>query len=182
MATLALPFGRGRHLLGGVNRATDAVIGGWTVQAIVTFASGQYTSPSFTGHDPANASPGNVTQLPDCIGNPNTHTNHTQWWDLSAFAAPPASAGRYGNCHMNILEEYPIHNANMAVNKSWNLTDCFHMIFALQAADVTNTPTFAGAYTNITQANFGAFNSVYNYNQPEQDGYRQMDATLRINW
>jgi hypothetical protein len=56
------------------------------------------------------------------------------------------------------------------------------MIFALQAADVTNTPTFATANTNITQANFGAFTSVYNYNQPEQDGYRQMDANIRINW
>jgi hypothetical protein len=182
MATLELPFGRGRHFLGSANRATDAVIGGWSVQAIVTFASGQYTSPSFTGPDPANASPGNVTQLPDCIGNPNTHTNNQNWWNLSAFAAPPASAGRYGNCHLNTLEEYPIHNANMAVSKTWNLTDRFHMIFALQAADVTNTPTFATAYTNITQANFGAFNSVYNYNQPEQDGYRQMSADLRITW
>jgi hypothetical protein len=183
LATLELPFGRGRHFLGNANRFTDAVIGGWTVQAIVTFASGQYTSPSFTGPDPANASPGNVTQLPDCVADPyaGNRTNQ-QWWNLAAFTAPPSSAGRYGNCHLNTLELYPIHNANMSISKNWNLTDRVHMIFALQAADVTNTPTFATANTNITQANFGAFTSVYNYNQPEQDGYRQMDATLRISW
>jgi len=183
MVSLELPFGRGKHYLSSIDRVTDAAIGSWTVQAIVTFASGQYTSPSFTGPDPANASPGNVTQLPDCVGDavagPRTYA---KWWDVNAFAPPPANAGRYGNCRINTLELYPIHNANMSVSKRWTLTDRLKMMFALQAADVTNTPTFATANTSISQANFGAFTSVYNYNQPEQDGYRQMDATLRISW
>lgn len=183
-ATLALPFGRNRRYLAGVGRATDAVVGGWSIQAVVTFASGQYTSPSYTGPDPANASPGNVTQLPDCVGDPYAISNrtHNNWWNIGAFAAPPKNAGRYGTCNINSLELYPIHNANMSLSKQWSLTERIHMLFALQVANVTNTPTFATANTNISGANFGAFTSVYNYNQPEQNGYRQMDGTLRIRW
>lgn len=183
-ATLALPFGRHRRYLARANRITDAAIGGWGVQAVVTFASGQYTSPSYTGPDPAHASPGNVTQLPDCVGDPYAVQNrtHNNWWNIGAFAPVPANSGRYGNCNINILELYPIHNANMSLSKQWSLTERIHMLFALQIANVTNTPTFASANTNISGANFGAFTSVYNYNQPEQNGYRQMDGTLRIRW
>jgi|UPI00047BC3EA hypothetical protein len=183
MASLELPFGRGKRYLGTINRFSDAVIGGWTVHAIVTFTSGRYTSASFTGPDPANASPGNVTQLPDCVGDAYAgNRTHANWWNVNAFAAPPANAGRYGNCRINTLELYPIHNANMSISKRWTVTDRLHAMFALQAANVTNTPTFAAANTNISQANFGAFTSVFNYNEPEQDGYRQLDATLRISW
>lgn len=83
---------------------------------------------------------------------------------------------------MNILKTYPVHNAGMSVSKGWHITDRIRAMFAVQASDITNTPTFANANTNITQANFGAFTSVYAYNQPEQDGFRQMDARLRITW
>jgi len=183
-ATLALPFGRGRRFLTKANGFTDAVVGGWSVQAIVTFASGQYTSPAYTGPDPANASAGNVTQLPDCVGDPYRVQNrtHSNWWNINAFAAPPANAGRYGTCNINTLELYPIHNANMSFSKQWSFSERVHMLFALQIADITNTPTFSTANTNISGANFGAFTSVYAYNQPEQMGYRQMDGTLRIRW
>ena len=35
-----LPFGKGRHYLGGANRFADAVIGGWSVATIYVYQSG----------------------------------------------------------------------------------------------------------------------------------------------
>lgn len=81
-----------------------------------------------------------------------------------------------------MLQTYPIRNANMSVSKTWHVTDQVMAMFAVQATNITPTPTFANINTNITQANFGAFTSVYAYNQPEGDGFRQMDMRLRFTW
>src|ERR1039458_4461156 len=123
-ATMPLPFGKGHRFLSDTGGIAKLVVSDWTVQAITTFASGQYYSPLFTGADPANASQGFVTQLPDCVGDPNAGARtRSQWFNPSAFAIPPASAGRYGTCGMNTLEGYPIHIAHASVVKQFSITE-----------------------------------------------------------
>ena len=81
----------------------NRLIGDWTLHAITTFASGQYYSPLFTGADPANASQGFVTQLADCVGDPNSGArNLSTWFNPSAFAIP------LGNCRpvWNVRHEH----------------------------------------------------------------------------
>ena len=39
-AVYSLPFGRGKHFLGGMNRAEDLAIGGWQLSVIATFQTG----------------------------------------------------------------------------------------------------------------------------------------------
>src|ERR1035438_7427142 len=95
------------------------VISDWKLLAIGTIASGQYYSPLFTGADPANATQGFVTQLPDCTGDPNAGArNLNTWFKPSAFTIPSASAGRYGTCGMNSLEGFPIHVVHSDINST----------------------------------------------------------------
>ena len=38
-----LPFGRGRWIGNGMNRIADGIIGGWSLDAVMTFQSGQFS-------------------------------------------------------------------------------------------------------------------------------------------
>src|SRR5438105_10391356 len=39
-----LPIGRGKRLLGGVNKTANALIGGWQISGVTTFRSEEHTS------------------------------------------------------------------------------------------------------------------------------------------
>jgi hypothetical protein len=181
--TWALPVGNGRRYLANAHPLVNGILGGWDAQVIVTLASGQYTSPSFTGPDPANASLGNVTQYPDCVGSPYSGPRSiSQYYNPAAFAVPASNYGRYGNCGMNVLETYPLHVGHLSLLKSFRISERIKATIIGQISDITNTPHFQNLNTNITQANFGAFTSVFQYYQPERQGYRQMDLKLRVAW
>ena len=183
-ATMPLPFGKGHRFLSDTGGIAKLVVSDWTVQAITTFASGQYYSPLFTGADPANASQGFVTQLPDCVGDPNAGARtRSQWFNPSAFAIPPASAGRYGTCGMNTLEGYPIHIAHASVVKQFSITESVKLVFTAQIANVTNTPHFTIPNNNISVPNPGMFSAAsLATSAPEGLGSRALDLKLRLLW
>jgi hypothetical protein len=187
VGTLAwpLPVGKGRRLWSGAGPVTNWLVGDWTLHAIATFASGQYFSPWFTGPDPANASEGFVTQLPDCAGAAGRGARTlTQWFDPSAFAVPPAGAGRYGTCGMNILEGYPLHAGHASLVKRFSLGELARAVFTAQISNLTNTPHFTFPNSNISEANAGAFSpsSVMSGAAPGGIGARQIDFKLRLEW
>jgi hypothetical protein len=83
----ALPFGRGRQFASTSNRLVDAVIGGWDLNYIFTYQSGQPVNigcPTSTTSDfGCNA---NLVSGQDPYAGPH---NVTQWLNPSAFAEPP---------------------------------------------------------------------------------------------
>ena len=157
-----MPLGKGQRFASTTGPLVNRLISDWKIATIVTFASGQYYSPLFTGPDPANASLGFVTQLPDCVGNPNSGARTlSQWFNPAAFAIPPASAGRYGTCGMNTLEGYPIHIAHVSLSKTFAFTDTVKAVFTAQISNVTNTPHFTIPNNNLSTPNPGMFSSVF---------------------
>jgi hypothetical protein len=158
--------------------------GHWAVAAVATFASGQYYSPLFTGPDPANASPGFVTQLPDCIGDPNAGARTIgQWFNPAAFAVPPANAGRYGTCGMNSLEGFPIHVGHLSVAKAFPFGDVAKLVFTAQISNITNSAHFTFPNNNISNPNPGVFTAASVVTiDPERQGFRTIDFKLRIQW
>jgi hypothetical protein len=182
-AMYALPFGKGKRFLNSGGPVLNFVASGWTFEAIAVAASGQYYSPLFTGADPANASAGYVTALPDCVGNPNTGARTVnEWFNPKAFAVPSASAGRYGNCGMNILEGFPIHVGHASLTKRIPVTEQFNVVFAAQVSNVTNTPHFTVPNNNISTVGAGAFTatSELDPSSPEKQGFRQIALKLRL--
>ena len=184
-AAVPLPLGKGHRFLSATGPIVNRVISDWKLQAITTFASGQYYSPLFTGADPANASQGFVTQLPDCTGDPNAGARtRAIWFNPSAFTTPPASAGRYGTCGMNTLEGYPIHVAHVSLAKQFSVTEQVRLVFTAQISNVTNTPHFTIPNNNISTPNPGMFaaSSLPANSTPERLGSRQIDLKLRLVW
>lgn len=84
-----LPFGQGRQFLSSVGRGTNQIIGGWTVNYIITDQSGQpFTVPS------AVATSGGFTADAEIVGNQYSGAktvNH--WLNASAFKTPPIYDG-----------------------------------------------------------------------------------------
>jgi hypothetical protein len=184
-ANYALPVGKGHAFLGQAGPWMNRVIGDWKLQAITTFASGQYYSPLFTGPDPANATQGFVTQLPDCTGNPNSGARSlASWFNPAAFTIPGPTAGRYGTCGMNSLEGYPIHIVHGSIAKVIPFGDQLKLVFTAQVSNVTNSPHFTIPNNNISTPNAGMFNaaSLPALSTPEGLANRQIDLKLRLVW
>lgn len=180
-----LPFGRNRRLLSKAGPLLNLAVSDWSVQTIATFASGQYYSPWFTGPDPANASSGFVTQLPDCVGDPDSGARtKSRWFNPAAFAVPGPQAGRYGTCGMNTLEGYPIHVGHVSVAKSIPFGEHVRLVFTTQVSNVTNTPHFTAPNSNISLPDAGMFTaaSLADIAGAERLGYRQIHFKLRLQW
>lgn len=180
-----LPVGRGRRLLGKAGPLVNFAVNHWTLHAVGTLASGQYFSPWFTGPDPANASPGFVTALPDCLGNPKAGAGSKNlWFNPAAFAVPPANAGRYGTCGMNVLEGYPVHVAHLGLAKVLPLGESLRAVFTVQVSNAANTPHFSFPNSNITNPNPGVFtaSAAITDRNPIHQGPRQINLRLRLEW
>lgn len=89
-----LPVGRGKHYGSGMNRISDAAIGGWQISTILLLQSGPFLTayiPSGTA-DPSGTGSGTLyfaQQRPDRVANGNsTHRTRANWFNNNAFACP----------------------------------------------------------------------------------------------
>jgi hypothetical protein len=148
-ATYDLPVGRGKRFLATAPAAVDQVLGGWQLNWITYFQSGQYFSPSFSGADPSNT---NTTGgLPDRIGDGNLSPGDRQvnrWFDAAAFAPPPR--GRFGNSGVNTLEGPGLNLHHLSVVKEFKLTEKLRLNYQALITDIFNTPHYGFPASNIT--------------------------------
>ena len=89
-----LPVGHGKHYLGGANRVTDLLIGGWQVSGIFALESGSALTafiPSGNA-DPSGTGSGSLyyrQQRPDRVGKGNyAGHNRSAWFNRNAFTCP----------------------------------------------------------------------------------------------
>ena len=69
-----VPVGRTRRYLSTVNRAVDAIVGGWRLSSLFYYDTGRFFTPFFTGADPSGTGI-TSTQRADRIGNGNQSWN-----------------------------------------------------------------------------------------------------------
>jgi hypothetical protein len=167
--------------MSNANAFLDYTIGGWALQTISTFASGQYFSPSFSGSDPShtNTSGG----LPDriCNGNlPGDRRTVAKWFDDGCFVRP--AAGHFGNAGVNSLEGQGINVHHLSVAKSFPVTERVKTTLTAQISNLFNHPHFLNPNNSISNPNPGMFTSVVQNYNPEKQGFRQIDLKLRIQW
>ena len=184
-AVYALPFGKGHTLLGQTNRVVNAVIGGWRLSAVATLQSGQFFTPSFSGVDPSNTNhPGG---RPDVVSGvsaiPSGGQSISQWINLSAFAIPPANAGRFGNAGYNTLEGPPMRNIDLALMKNFHTTERFVWQVEVQAQDALNHPNFNSPSGNISTPATGAVITSTLANDLQGSGAsRTIYAMIKVNF
>lgn len=120
-----LPFGRGRAFGANMNRAADAVAGGWRVSVIPTFRGGFPLTLSAANDE---SGTGTFAPRPDCIA--PAHVLHKQravgtigyqWFDPTSYAEP--AAGTFGNCSVSSVYGPGEQNIDLGLSK---LFSTFH--------------------------------------------------------
>ena len=123
-AIYELPFGRGQALGNGLSGWGNALVGGWSVNSIVTLQDGFPFTPQLS-YNPSNngdtRNPVRPFRNPDFTG-PVILGNPNQWFNPNAFLPPPANSGFYGDLgrdtfigpglatwDFSALKETPIH-------------------------------------------------------------------------
>lgn len=152
--TYELPFGRGKALLGGVNRWLDLAVGGWRFNDITIIQNG---GPLAITQSNGNSAFGNSAQRPSLIlgsspcksGSPqgrlNSYFNANAYSITAPFAygSAPRASSCYGPGYIN---------SDLSLNKDFHVTERVHAEFRAEALNAFNTPQFATPNLSVGSA------------------------------
>jgi hypothetical protein len=190
-----LPFGQGKHFA-STNRAVNGIVGGWTLSGLWRWTSGYPFSVSGgfgwatdfelqsnairIGPQPKTGIFFPSSAVDTCLPG-GTHP-------VSVFQHPcaalsdfrPSLPGESGE--RNNLYGPGTFNIDMALAKSWNITETKAIKFTWETFNLTNTPRFDvgtmqlnGNNTLFNSSNFGTFSSTYSQ-------YRVMEFAARFSF
>jgi hypothetical protein len=97
--TYELPFGQGRRYLGSEEGVLGQAVSGWTVNSIVTAQSGFPFTPQLSYNPSNNGDTRNPVRafLNPAFTGPVVLGKPKEWFDPTAFIAPPNNSGFFGN-------------------------------------------------------------------------------------
>jgi hypothetical protein len=130
-----LPVGRGKHYLGGANKAADLAVGGWQLTGIATFQNG--FPFSILANDTYSLLEA-YNQRANIVGKPTSGftKNVNQWFNTSAFAQP--LAGSFGSSGRNVLRDPGINNWDMGVAKNFAIKERANIQLRLESFNTFN--------------------------------------------
>lgn len=154
-----LPFGQGRRWGGSWGGVPNAVLGGWSVAGIVSFASGRPFGLRVRGN-PANN--GNFSR-PNVVSGagpelPRSQRDPVRWFNTDAFAANADYT--FGNAGRNIVLGPGLTNWDFAVYKRFELLEGHSLQFRFESFNFTNTPEFGFPNSEVGNNNFGRITSA----------------------
>lgn len=114
----------------------NKIWGGWQLNALLNLASGNWLNPVFSGRDPSNTNV--VGGRPDVVAPLTYPETLSQWFDPSAFAAPPVNAGRFGTAGRNIIEGPGYVLMNLGVQKNFQFEKIGRLQFGISFQNVLN--------------------------------------------
>jgi hypothetical protein len=177
--TYDLPVGRGRMFGSGMNRAADAALGGWSVNFIYSYQSGQpFNVPcavSTTADFGCNA---NLVPGQYIYSGPH---NRTQWVNPAAFATPPTATaiGQTDYSPLGSIGQQArgpgFNNVDSSLFKNFEFTEAVRLQFRAEAFNTFNNVQLGQpSSTNYTNATtFGSITSLRN-------GPRVMQLALKL--
>ncbi len=183
--TYELPFGRGKPFGNGAPAAVDYVIGGWSINGVMTLATG---FPLFVYQQNNNSTIGTLEQRPNATGvSPNKsgspESRLYQYLNPAAFSLAPAYS--FGNLSRSIPMYGPgLANWDISVFKTVTVRERFKAQFRAEALNAFNTPNFANPNVNFQgfksdgvtpNGNFGRI--TYQMNLP-----RELQLGLRFSF
>jgi Carboxypeptidase regulatory-like domain len=182
--TYQLPFGKG-HALAGPG-FLNPVIGGWTLSTVTTLQTGQWLTPTMPAADDQSntdmivRSNGGAVARPDCAGDPYANQSAGHYYNLNAFALPPANAGRFGTCGVGILEGPGMIDVDGGLAKRFNVGERAHLRVEATFTNVPNHTNYAPPALNIgNPASFGVLQSAL----PQgEGGNRTGQVALRVDF
>ena len=140
-----LPFGSGKKLFNHANRIANLFVGGWSVNGIYTYQSGEPFSvrsgvltANFSAQSRAALKPG--AALPDAVIQSKAGVVGPVFFaNADAFTFPDPGATGLGR---NIFQGPSYWNMDAAVAKAFQITERFKLVFRTEAFNALNHPNF----------------------------------------
>ncbi|HEV2711108.1 MAG TPA: TonB-dependent receptor [Edaphobacter sp.] len=155
-----LPIGRGKKVMGGVNRATDVLVGGWELTGITTLQSGfpfgiNSSDPlGYTGSIAPRAS-----YVPGC----NIHGGaKAQFQRLNMACFFQSAPGVYGNTGRNFLRQPGINNFDMGLAKSVAITEQVRISLRVDTFNTFNHHQYAITVGGLATGGSGGGSAIDN--------------------
>lgn len=144
-----LPFGKGQRFSTN-SRFTNAVMGGWQLNAIANLRSGAPYTISYSG-DRANT--GNGFQGVDIVGNPNVASpTRAHWFNTAAFQAPAQYT--YGSVGRNTMRSQAFRNVDLSLFRTITI-ERFSTEFRAEAFNALNNVVYAAPGATQNSNTFG---------------------------
>jgi len=176
-----LPFGPGKKISPG-SRVAGAIVRDWQINGVLA----RYSGTPFTISSSAALDAPSNSQTADQV-KPDVQKFHRigpgdSWFDPLSFKDPAEFV--FGNTGRNILRGPGVFNLDLAVFRSFRMTERFNLQFRAEAYHATNTPQFGNPGANVssmqlnddgTIRNLGGFSEVRT-----ASGERQFRFALRL--
>lgn len=176
----SLPFGHGQRFL--THGVPAAILGGWSVNPILTYESGlpfSVTSSGTSVNAPGNTQTAN--QVLPTVAILGGHGPNEPYFNPYAFA--PVTGVTFGTSGRNILRGPGLFNLDMSLNRDFFLTERLKLQFRAEAYGLTNTPQFANPGATVSNARF-TNGTITNYNGYDiissSSGERQIRFALKL--
>jgi Carboxypeptidase regulatory-like domain len=171
-AVYDIPVGRGREFGHDMPGAVNAVVGGWSINPIVSLHTGFPLSMYGNGDSSGTGTP---ETRPDCTGSvqyPKTVTSAgIQWFSPSTFAQP--AAGTFGNCPAQGPAIGPGYiDFDISLHKDFPINERMKFQFRTDFLNAFNHPNFA-----VPNDSFGT--TTFGVSAGTQDA-RQMQFALKF--
>jgi outer membrane receptor protein involved in Fe transport len=161
-----LPFGHGRSFANAVNRATDTVIGGWTLSGVFNFQGGTYFTPYLLNSAGLN-SPESLR--PDIIGNPHvSNPNKSEWYNPAAYTTPALYT--YGDASRDSLRGPGYGEVDLSLMKSFVITERMRLQLKWDAFNALNRENLGNPAAYVDAANAGQITGIVDYRRRMQIG------------
>jgi hypothetical protein len=157
------PFGKGRKIGGNWNRYVNAFAGGWQVNGIAAFQTGQpvaITTQNTSGAGNAVLRPNNNGQSAKLDGPVKDRLRG--YFDKTVFSQPaPFTFGNTGRVLPDVRTP-GAKNLNFSLFKNFPVVERLTLQFRAEAFNLFNTPQFGRPNSNLNNAQFGLISSTAN--------------------
>ncbi len=144
-----VPAGRGKKFLSKSNHLIDALLGGWQYTESLTWSTGFFLTPLWTGADPTgtanttSATAPTVTIRPNVVADPNLPADQrtvSNWYNLAAFAPP--TAGNFGNAGKGIVIGPGGFVVDMGIAKTFSIAERVRLRLEFTGTNILNHTNF----------------------------------------
>jgi len=139
-AVYALPLGRNQRFGKGMNKALDAVVGGWTLSGILSLHTGfplTITATDVSGTSSRGAR-ANCVAPAQVFGAKNAPQGGYQWFNPADFAQPVS--GTFGSCGVSTVRGPGLETLDFNAAKYFAITEHHRIEFRGEFINLTNTP------------------------------------------
>jgi hypothetical protein len=167
-----LPFGKGQRFLAN-NRIASMLAGGWQISGIGTVDTGRPFT--VTNASANNSGSFNNEDRPNLIGNPNTGPKTVAKWFNTAAFSTAVPAGTFGDAGRNIVIGPGYVDIDLAIQRSFQLTEHLTMPIRFESFDVANKPNFFNPVSAGQEAGTSSFGTISQADDP-----REMQFSIKL--